>query len=191
MKESKPKKKGINGPNKGKGFEREIAKILSDWTLGEYKFERVPQSGGLRWKEENNVIGDIVPPAEIKFPVAVECKKHEVDWGFDRILKGVSEIWGWWKQVNDDCKRSKYVRHPWLIFTKNFRGKYIALHNDYFLALQSYIPGLSSVEYTVIRKKAESGKGYKSLVILSLEDFLSIVKLSDILNINLERIWDK
>ena len=83
-------KKGINGKAKGSGFELRVAKILSKWS-GE-EFNRVPQSGGLRWKSDNNVTGDIVPPFDMKCPVSFECKKVEIDWDFNTLLEQTIDI---------------------------------------------------------------------------------------------------
>lgn len=40
----------INSKNKGSRFERTICKWFQDWTG--YEFNRVPASGGLRWKKQ-------------------------------------------------------------------------------------------------------------------------------------------
>ena len=47
----------INSKNKGSRFERTICKWFQDWTG--YEFNRVPASGGLRWKKTDNITSDI------------------------------------------------------------------------------------------------------------------------------------
>ena len=69
---SEPKKK-VNGKAKGGVYERKIAKLMTEWTG--VKFERVPASGGLHWKKDNRVYGDIVCN-DPTFPFVVECKNH-------------------------------------------------------------------------------------------------------------------
>ena len=93
----------INSKAKGSSYELKIAKQLTAWSG--YEFNRTPMSGGLRWQEDNNISGDIVPPAELKFPFSVECKKREIDWDFDFLLKGTSPIWDFYKQSCRDSSR--------------------------------------------------------------------------------------
>ena len=80
----------INSKNKGSTFERVIAKKLTEWSG--HEFNRTPMSGGLRWKEDNSVVGDIVPPPDLNFPFGIEIKKQEVPWDFDLILKHKQEL---------------------------------------------------------------------------------------------------
>jgi hypothetical protein len=118
----KPKKsKKVNGREKGAGFERQVAKLLSAWWGVE--FHRTPQSGGLHWQKDNRVAGDIVAPVEIAviFPFSIECKKHE-DWNFEQVIKGTGEIPSWWNQCVNDANNTGKI--PLLIFTKNFSPIY-------------------------------------------------------------------
>ena len=94
--EDKPKK--TNGKAKGNVFERKIAKIMTEWTG--IKFERVPASGGLHWKKDNRVYGDIVCN-DPDFPFVIECKNRE-KWKMDNVFKGSAEVEKGWEQVTID-----------------------------------------------------------------------------------------
>ena len=115
---------------KGSTYERHIAKKLGAW-WGE-EFQRTPASGGLRWKQDNRVCGDIVTPPGSTFPWVVECKKRE-NWTMDSLLNGSAEVSKWWKQVTDDAERSGL--EPMLIFTRNRQPDYVALkaHDEIFM----------------------------------------------------------
>lgn len=121
------RKKGINGKQKGAKFERDIAKLLSEW-WGE-DFNRVPMSGGLDWQKDNRVTGDIVPPPDSDFPYTVECKKRE-GWDFEQVIKGTGEVADWWKQCTNDAKKVDKI--PLLIFSKNRSPIYFMVHVDDF-----------------------------------------------------------
>lgn len=110
------RKKGINGREKGAKFERTTAKDVSEWWDGD--FHRTPGSGGLHWKKDNRVTGDITPgEKESKtFPFSIECKKVE-DWNFEQIIKGVGIVPDWWSQCVRDAESVGKI--PLLIFTKN------------------------------------------------------------------------
>jgi hypothetical protein len=166
----------INSKVKGNGFELKVAKILSAWSGQD--FNRVPSSGGLRWQTDNNVTGDIVPPMELNFPVNIECKKHEIDWDFSRILCGHSEILDFWKQSCRDSSRLK-PKEPWLIFSKNRRDTYIMMRPRAYSILVELKPKLADVE--VMHIKVSTIEGY----IFSLEKMLEIVTLEDVLSLKL------
>lgn len=99
---------------KGSGYELKIAKALSAWWG--HEFHRTPQSGGLRWNDDNNVAGDIVTPLEANFPFIVECKKRE-EWTLENLFLNNKDIKYWWEQVVQDCER--VGRTPILIFSRN------------------------------------------------------------------------
>ncbi|UXR28888.1 hypothetical protein [Bacillus paranthracis] len=115
--QEKPKKKRKNSRAKGSTFERKVAKELTAW-WGE-EFHRVPASGGLRWGEDNRVVGDIVAPEGSDFPFTIECKKRE-GWNFEQLIKGTGEVTSWWLQAVTDRERLNDVtKHPLLVFSKN------------------------------------------------------------------------
>ena len=53
-----PRKQLINQKAKGNRNELMVCKVLEAW-VGE-PFSRVPSSGGLRWKDFNNAVGDVI-----------------------------------------------------------------------------------------------------------------------------------
>lgn len=69
----KPRK---NSRTKGAANERSLCKHLQAWTG--HEFARVPSSGGLRWKEGQNIVGDLVcTDPKALFPFSVETKHYE------------------------------------------------------------------------------------------------------------------
>ncbi len=91
-----------------------MAKLLTEWWG--VKFQRTPGSGGLHWKNDNRVSGDIVPPPDSGFPFTVECKKHE-GWTFENVIKGTGKVSDWWEQCTNDAK--EFDKVPLLVFSKN------------------------------------------------------------------------
>lgn len=113
----------INSRDKGSKFERVIAKMFTE--VYGVEFHRTPLSGGLHWKNDNNISGDIVPPANINFKYSIECKNVEESWDFDKIIEGTSKIWDWWSQAVRDAK--DYKKIPVLIFKKNRKEPYVMI----------------------------------------------------------------
>ena len=107
-----------NSNKKGAKNERMTAKAFTDWTGTE--FVRVPRSGGLQWKNNLMVTGDIIasdPAKLVKFPFSIECKFY-VDVKFqDLILDNNSKIIKWWEQSRDDAKTVK--KSPLVLFRYN------------------------------------------------------------------------
>lgn len=111
-----PKKRGINGRDKGQRGERAVGTLLSTWWGSD--FARTPMSGGFRnaeFREEWNAEGDLVTPDET-FPFSVEVKWHE-DWTLDQLITAPkSEIWSWWEQTDRQTPAGKI---PLLVFKRN------------------------------------------------------------------------
>ena len=106
----KGRTQSINQKRKGNTNEREAAKALQEWT-GE-EFVRVPQSGGIRWKNSENVTGDIMcTKRSFKFPFSVETK-HLKSLAFVKTLENKetlranSQIFTYWSQAESDAKRA-------------------------------------------------------------------------------------
>lgn len=100
----------LNSQQKGKRFEREIAKRLSK--SFDLDVKRTPQSGGMSFK------GDIIALKGILSEFHWECKNQES-----------LNIWKAFKQSKSDCRIGKI---PTVVFTKNFEDQYIALRFDDF-----------------------------------------------------------
>lgn len=120
-------KKGINSKAKGTSYELKIAKVLSSW-WGE-EFHRTPMSGGLGWKADNRVAGDIVTPVSSVYPWTTELKNREA-WDFSHLLKGTGDIEKYWQQVVNDSEHSGL--RPLLIFHKNFSPNYVMMYKEDF-----------------------------------------------------------
>ncbi|AYP68623.1 hypothetical protein EalM132_00111 [Exiguobacterium phage vB_EalM-132] len=161
--------KGINGKNKGNEYERKIAKSLSGW-WGE-QFQRTPASGGLQWKNDNRVSGDIVTSVKSKFPFTVECKKRE-GWSIEQLVKETGDIEKWWAQVIKDCERSSL--RPLLIFSRNFAPDYVMIHEADFNLLAS----TTEVKFThfILRSKKYNR------VILMLDDLYKLANKQEVLD---------
>lgn len=112
----------MSSKEKGNRFERQVADKLSNWWGG--KFNRTPQSGGASWAEQNNAVGDIVPPPNMGFPLVIECKDRE-GWTIDNVLLNNKEPHDWWKQVVGDASKSNLV--PCLVFKRKYSQIYVAL----------------------------------------------------------------
>lgn len=122
--------------NKGKGFERQIAKHLSAVTG--FNFERVPNSGAFVGgknfhrteklsKEQTDMFeGDILVPAEWnKF--RIECKFYK-SFSWEQVLTDESNaiLKGWIEQAKAGTRP-----HWFLIFKINFRGEFIVFPKTY------------------------------------------------------------
>lgn len=118
--------KTFNSRNKGSGYERKVAKMMTDW-WGGGNFSRVPASGGLHWGNDQRVAGDIIPPPESNFPFVTECKKRE-EWTMEHILLNIGQPKTWWEQVVLDARRVNLV--PYLIFSRNRAKDFVMIPYD-------------------------------------------------------------
>lgn len=114
---------GKKSSNKGKDYERKIAKLLSDWCG--FELIRTPMSGA--WQ---GTAGDIIPKDRSKhFPFLVECKKQE-NWSLEQILESHGPFSSWVTQVQQelvkDLSNGHNVKSFLLIFTRNNKPDYIA-----------------------------------------------------------------
>jgi hypothetical protein len=121
----------VNAKKKGNRGERQARDFWKGWTGLE--FERVPQSGGLRWKKADNISGDLTctEPNYI-FPYSIEVKfPKEIK--FEHLLYSVkSDIIKYWAQAVEDAVRS--VKIPLLMMRYNGLPKgmfFIVMYGDY------------------------------------------------------------
>lgn len=105
----------VNSKKKGSKNERKIAQLFSQWTG--YEFTRTPGSGGLRWQNRGDVIGDLVCTDDTharRFPFSIECKvRNKVDFSH-LILTVNSDIIQFWEQSKQDAKRGSKL--PLVVF---------------------------------------------------------------------------
>jgi Holliday junction resolvase len=105
---------GLNANKKGKRFELQVAKYLSN--MFNSKISRTPNSGGLSLK------GDIMATQGILSEFNWECKNQEK-----------LNIWKALEQSANDCIGSH--KQPLVVFTKNFEKDYCALRLEDFVQL--------------------------------------------------------
>ena len=95
----------INSKVKGNKNELVLAHSLSEWTGSE--FNRVPQSGGLRWKNVMNVCGDLIcTDVGFYFPFSVETK-HLKTFKHPQKNQKRSLVYTLWKQAKNDGERAE------------------------------------------------------------------------------------
>lgn len=109
----------VNSKSKGGRFERTISKWFTAWTG--YEFNRVPASGGLRWKNAENITSDVTctdSKHSRKFRFSIECKNYS-DLNFEHILleRKSCKILKFWEQAKSDAARAK--KFPMLIMHYN------------------------------------------------------------------------
>lgn len=98
-----PEKKSINSKQKGMKNERAAAKWMQKWTG--HPFTRVPSSGGMHWKDNSTVCGDIVCKEEgVNIPFSVETK-HLDKIHIRKKLRANSAIHTIWEQAVTDADR--------------------------------------------------------------------------------------
>jgi len=102
----------VNSQNKGKRYERDIARYLTDKFRIDVR--RTPNSGGLSIK------GDIIGLSGILSRFEFELKNQEK-----------LNIWKALQQVRDYCM----YKTPLVIFTKNNEDSYVAIQIDEFFNL--------------------------------------------------------
>ncbi len=169
-----PKGKGINSKAKGSEYERKIARQLSQW-WGE-QFQRTPMSGGLHWKNDNRVAGDIVTPPDSVYPFTTECKKRE-GWLLEQVLKGTGDVESWWEQSVKDGKRVDLK--PILIFSKNFAPSYLMLQMpDFYKIVTESVKRDDSVDfnYFIVHVKGKADR-----VVCDFDEFLKNVTKEDVM----------
>lgn len=113
----------VNSKSKGGRFERTMSKWFTNWTG--YEFNRVPASGGLRWKNAENITSDIActdSKHSKKFRFSVECKSYK-ELNFEHVLleKKSCKILKFWEQARDDAKRAN--KFPLLVMKYNGMSK--------------------------------------------------------------------
>lgn len=115
---------GLKSSNKGKNYERVIAKRLSDWCG--FELIRTPMSGA--WP---GTAGDILPRDRLQpFPFFIECKREEA-WTMEQILCGNGLFHTKWlpeivQKIAKDESHGHAVKCFMLIFSRNHKPDFIA-----------------------------------------------------------------
>lgn len=114
---------GSRSDTKGKNYERYVAGMLAEW-VG-LDLIRTPMSGA--W---SGTAGDITLRGPGEFPLTVECKKDE-SWDLYQLLVGTGPFDSWVDQLlretAEDSALAGRVKHPVLLFTKNYKPDYVAV----------------------------------------------------------------
>jgi len=111
----------VHALNKGKGFERDIAHLLTEIT--EVKWMRVPMSGAhatINKSTDPRFNGDVFTEDETYKDIVIECKSYK-DLQINDLFNEKSKFYKWIKQciTESDGKR-------WVLFIKiNHRGVYM------------------------------------------------------------------
>lgn len=148
--------------NKGKQFERKIAKALSEWSGVDLM--RTPMSGA--WAQAT---GDIQTRTD-DFPFVVECKNQE-GWTLEAVMVGqCKQFDDWWSQVTADVERKQQETgqpvKPMLVFTRNFKPIFVAL-DGLPAHFSSYVQERIDQEPNVLWLKG------MNLFIITLEELLA------------------
>jgi len=179
----------VNGKAKGSNFERKVAKYLTSW-LKEHnidgEFTRVPASGGLRWKKNETVIGDITLSSPTHETLCTfECKNQEKFslwklFGYHAIKKpknSPSTLQEFWYQACSDANRTE-SKFPTLVMTKNHRPVLIIIPIDTnaVLANKEALYDIGTRKKFYFHKSVKLDRYYTDVLIVPFIKFLEIVE---------------
>lgn len=158
---------GIKSSDKGKNYERTIARELSKWCG--FELIRTPMSGA--WPGTS---GDILPKNRSQFfPFLVECKKVE-GWTMEQIMSGNGLFSEWVEQVYAEMERDRAMGHDCesflLIFSRNRKPDYIATR---YADVSGWI--LGAANHMIVYS-------HETLYVCELTDFLSAISYNTILS---------
>lgn len=158
-----------NSKQKGNKAERELCKWFEQWTS--FPFNRVPASGGLRWKNTNATAGDIICDNERhnrRFQFSIESKSYK-DINFEHLILGnkKAKIREFWQQANDDAERGGRV--PILFMRYNGMTK-----NTWFVVIPMYVYNLFFPTTVVWEYNRFVVSGKDEMVIMNSNDLLKI-----------------
>lgn len=148
---------GINSKNKGAKNEREVCKVLQEWSG--YEFSRVPQSGGLRWKKTDNITGDVIcsdPKGAYRFNLSIEAKFHN-DFRFEHILLPNSKvkILSFWEQAVEDSNRADREPMVWMRYNGMKKGIWFIIIRKKLFDKTKNLMEISSGYFDLILKDKE------------------------------------
>lgn len=181
-----PRKRGINSRDKGTSNELRLCKCLGKWTGTE--FVRIPASGGLRWKNTENICGDVISTdKKLLFPFEIETKhlKHIVLEG--KPLPTRSAVDTRWSQCEADAERSNKIplmflrtngmsKDTWIVYMT--KSLYLCLRDSDLPHVATkkqttrsgtFIVGVKSVDllninYTLILRKIKQDGNFKEFL---------------------------
>jgi Holliday junction resolvase len=154
------------GRQKGSNFERQLAKVFSDWCG--YKINRTPLSGGWGNKREHGTCGDLVVERKYydKFPFCVEAKKQE-GWTLDDLIHNEkTKVKAWWQQCRADAKHVGKI--PLLVMARNFVPPVIMMRQKDYSPEGLWTPLSDSFTFYMTTKKRSD-----EMLIMRLDDLLT------------------
>ena len=94
----------MNSIRKGKRFEREVAKLLTELTNAEWK--RVPMSGAFSTKNVKNPIfkGDVFTEDKEFSEYVIECKITKKKFLLFHLINKKGRLWDWWEQAEREAE---------------------------------------------------------------------------------------
>ena len=164
---------GAGARNKGAGFERKVAKVLSNWIYGEPgRLHRTPMSGGLHWSGNAKSHGDIVPD-DPKFPFVIECKAQE-GWDLMQLYNQKGTLWNFIKQAESEGESAE---KPWLLIFKKNHVKEKIIFDHLSIAALDYV---DKIKFTLEKTKIlrfNFADTTRELVMMELSDFITNTKI--------------
>ena len=172
----------INSKKKGSKNERKVSALFTEWTG--YAFARTPASGGLRWKANQAIIGDLVCTDQDhapRFPFTVECKSYR-EVNFEHLISSNEriKILQFWDQAVADSERAEKI--PILMVRYNGMERdlhYLFLPTKFFDLIKreigdqfGYLKYTGSVNFTIMSSKDFFTANYRS-VRIQAKHFLS------------------
>lgn len=153
----------VNSKAKGSKNERKVSVLFQDWTG--YAFARTPASGGLRWKANQSIVGDIVCTDEThahKFLFTVEAKSYK-EINFEHLISSNTrvKILEFWAQAVGDSQRVNKI--PILMVRYNQMERdlhYLFLPTAFFNLIKEdigdnhgYLKYTGTVNFTILSSK--------------------------------------
>jgi Holliday junction resolvase len=167
----------INSKRKGSKNERKVSSLYQTWTG--FNFARTPASGGLRWKANQSIVGDIVCTDEShahRFPFTIEAKSYR-EINFEHLISSNErvKILQFWDQAVGDAQRVDKI--PILMVRYNQMERdlhYLFLPTKFFDLIKNeigdqygYLKYTGSVNFTILSSKDFFASDYNTVRIIA------------------------
>lgn len=146
-----------NGKKKGAKNERELCKWFKEWSGG-LEFSRVPASGGLRWKNTENITGDIICSDDRysrRFAFSVETKFHK-EINFEHLILGNKKlkVIEFWEQALQDGIRGNKTPILFMRYNGMKKNTWLVILNlkDFNILLRDN-PDIANDTYFIIENE--------------------------------------
>jgi Holliday junction resolvase len=153
----------INSKQKGSKNERRIAKLFEVWTG--YAFARTPQSGGLQWKANQSIVGDLVCTDESharQFLFTVEAKSYR-EINFEHLISSNTRVklLEFWDQAKRDSEKVDKIPLLFVRYNQMERDlHYLFMPTKFFTQIShligdkyGYFKYVGSTTFTVLSSK--------------------------------------